>query len=184
VTLVEAHLLAVLGGDSGRASVSFVGADRIDVVRFGPDADGFVRYVTLGMSRAPMSDPAELVAAEEGPRAELLLTVRGAHDTVLRRLAILAATPAVEGLVVTPGARIELGEPLWDGGAMTAVLIGEPGGFVPSLDDPAVDLLPVLPMTPNEAAYVRVHGGAALEERWLAQGIDVRDPARAAADLT
>lgn len=184
VTLVEAHLLAVLGGDSGRASVSFVGADRIDVLRFGPDADGLVRYVTLGMSRAPMGDPAELVRSEDGPRAELLVTLRGARDSVLRRLAILAATPAIEGLVVTPGARIDMGEPLWDGAAMTAVLVGEPGGPVPSLEDPPVDLLPLYPMTPNEAAYVRVHGGSELEERWLAQGIDLRDPLRAAADLS
>lgn len=183
VTLVEAHLLAVLGGDSGRASVSFVGADRIDVLRFGPDGGGLVRYVTLGMSRAPMADPSELLPAADGPRAELVLTIRGAQDSVLRRLAVLAATPAVEGLVVTPGARIDLGEPLWDGAVMSAVLVGEPGGLIPSLDDPAVDLLPLHPMTPNEAAYVRVHGGAALEERWLAQGVDLRDPHRAAADL-
>jgi hypothetical protein len=184
VTLVEAHLLSVLGGDSGRASVSFVGADRIDVLRFGPDGDGLVRYVTLGMSRAPMTDPGELVPAADGPRAELVLTLRGTADSVLRRLAILAATPAVEGLVVAPGALIDLGEPLWDGAAMTAVLVGEPGGPLPSLDDPPVDLLPLYPMTPNEAAYVRVHGGPALEERWLAQGVDLRDPQRSAADLT
>ncbi|MGH3744616.1 MAG: suppressor of fused domain protein [Mycobacteriales bacterium] len=184
VTLVEAHLLAVLGGDSGRASVSFVGADRIDVLRFGPDADGLVRYATLGMSRAPMTDPAEPLTADDGPRAELVLTLRGAQDSVLRRLAILAATPAVEGLVVTPGARIDLGEPLWDGAAATAVLVGQPGGPVPSLDDPPVDLLPVHPMTRNEAAFARVHGGAALEERWLAQGVDPRDPIRPEVDLT
>ncbi|HEX7354675.1 MAG TPA: suppressor of fused domain protein [Mycobacteriales bacterium] len=184
VTLVEAHLLSALGGDSGRASVSFVGADRIDVLRFGPDADGLVRYVTVGMSRAPMTDPSDLVPGGDGPRAELLLTLRGAQDSVLRRLAILAATPAVEGLVITPGARIDLGEPLWDGARMTAVLVGEPGGLVPSLDEPAVDVLPVLPMTPNEAAHARVHGAAALEARWLAQGVDPRDPDRAAADLT
>ena len=48
---VEAHLLSVLGQDSGRAGVSFLGAERIDVLRFGPDPDGLVRYVTLGMSR-------------------------------------------------------------------------------------------------------------------------------------
>lgn len=184
VTLVEAHLLAVLGGDSGRAGVSFVGAERIDVLRFGPDGEGLVRYVTLGMSRAPMTDPSEVLPAADGPRAELLLTLRGPEDSVLRRLAILAATPAVEGLVVTPGARIDLGEPLWDGAAMTAVLVGEPGGLVPPLDEPPVDVLPLHPMTPNEAAYARVHGGAALEDRWLAQGVDLRDPRRPAADLT
>lgn len=181
VTLVEAHLVSVLGQDSGRASVSFVGTDRLDVLRFGPDPDGFVRYATLGMSRAPMSEGD--VVSDDDPRAELLLTVRGLQDSVLRRLAVLAAAPAVEGLVIRPGARIDLQEPLWDSGSATAVLVGEPGGQVPSLVDPSVDVLPLLPMTPHEAAWCRVHGGAALEERWLAQGIDVRDPYRAGADL-
>jgi hypothetical protein len=66
---VEAHLLSVLGQDSGRAGVSFLGAERIDVLRFGPDPDGLVRYVTLGMSRAPMGDPGAPVVLEDGPRA-------------------------------------------------------------------------------------------------------------------
>ena len=93
LTLVEAHLAGVLGHDTGRASVSFVGTDRIDLLRFGPDEDGLVRYATIGMSRAPMSGTSELTT--EGPRAELVLSVRGLHDTVLRRLAALAASPAV-----------------------------------------------------------------------------------------
>ncbi len=100
---VEAHLLSVLGQDSGRAGVSFLGAERIDVLRFGPDPDGLVRYVTLGMSRAPMGDPGALVVLEDGPRAELVLSVSDLHDSVLRRLAVLAASPAVEGVVLLPG---------------------------------------------------------------------------------
>ena len=174
LTLVEAHLVSVLGHDSGRASVSCLGTDRIDVLRFGPDQDGLVRYATLGMSRAPMSGSSALLT--EGPRAELVLSVRGAHDTVLRRLGALAASPAVEGVVITAGAGLDLGEPLWDGARFTAVLVGQPGGLVPDLDD--VQFLPLLPMTPNEAAWKRVHGAEALEERWLAQGTDLRDPAR------
>jgi hypothetical protein len=184
---VEAHLLSVLGQDSGRAGVSFLGTERVDVLRFGPDADGLVRYATLGMARNPMADPGADLVAQHGPRAELLLTVRGAQDSVLRRLATLAASPAVEGVVVSPGAGLDLGEPLWDGGRFTAVLVGEPGGLVPDLplegeDDP-VRFLPLLPMTANEAAWKRVHGAQALEERWLVQGRDLRDPARPAADL-
>ena len=180
LTLVEAHLVAALGPDSGRASVSFLGTERIDVLRFGPDAEDVVRYATVGMSRAPMSGSSELLT--EGPRAELLLSVRGAQDTVLRRLGALAASPAVEGLVITPGAGLDLGEPLWDGGRFTAVLVGMPGGLVPDVDD--VQFLPLLPMTPNEAAWKRVHGADALQERWLAQGTDLRDPQRAEADLS
>jgi hypothetical protein len=184
LTLVEAHLVSVLGQDSGRAGVSFLGTERIDVLRFGPDAEGLVRYATLGMSRAPMSGTSELTT--EGPRAELLLSVQGGQDTVLRRLGALAASPSVEGLVITPGAGVDLGEPLWDAARFTAVLVGEPGGLVPDLpleDDEPVRFLPLLPMTPNEAAWKRVHGATALEERWLAQGVDVRDPGRPEVDL-
>ena len=34
--LVEAHLLSAFGPVSGRAGVSFLGTERIDVLRFGP----------------------------------------------------------------------------------------------------------------------------------------------------
>ena len=186
LVLVEAHLLSVLGQDSGRASVSFVGTDPVHVLRFGPDHDGLVRYATLGMARAPMADPGADLVAQHGPRAELLLSVHGLHDSVLRRLAVLAASPAVEGVVLGPGAGLDLGEPLWDGSRFTAVLVGEPGGLVPDVelgDDEPVRFLPLLPMTPNEAAWKRVHGAEALEERWLAQGTDLRDPHRPEADL-
>jgi len=178
---VEAHLLAVLGQDSGRAGVSFLGAERIDVLRFGPDSEGLVRYVTLGMSRAPMGDPGGLVVLEDGPRAELVLSVRGPHDTVLRRLSVLAASPSVEGVVLVPGAGLDLGEPLWENAPFTAVLVGDPGGLVPDVElegHEPVRFLPLLPMTPNEAAWKRVHGAQALEQRWLESEIDLRDPAR------
>lgn len=182
LVVVEAHLVSVLGQDSGRAGVSFLGSERIDVLRFGPDPDGLIRYATLGMSRAPMTGADELVVTGEGPRAELVLSVRGLQDTVLRRLATLAASPSVEGLVLAPGAGLDLGEPLWDGSRFTAVLVGAPGGLVPDLelDDGGspVQFLPLLPMTPSEAAWKRVHGAEALEQSWLAAGIDLRDPAR------
>jgi hypothetical protein len=187
LTLVEAHLLTAFGQDSGRAGVSFLGAERIDVLRFGPDAEGLVRYVTLGMSRAPMGDPGAEVVLADGPRAELVLSVRGAQDSVLRRLSVLAASPSVEGIVIAPGAGLDLGEPLWDGGRFTAVLVGEPGGLVADLpigdDLEPVRFLPLLPMTPNEAAWKRVHGAEALHERWLRAGTDLRDPARAEVSL-
>ncbi|MFI9327332.1 suppressor of fused domain protein [Kitasatospora sp. NPDC052868] len=180
---VEARLLTTFGEPGGRASVTFLGADRIEVLRFGPDADGLVRYATLGMSAAPMADPTAPVADQvRGPRAELLLTVRGGRDSVLRTLATFAATPQVEGLVLAPGGSLDLGSPLWDGAPFTSVLAAEPGGLVADLelDEPAdpVRFLPLLPMTPNEAGWKRVHGAAALEERWLKHGTDLRDPDR------
>ncbi|GAB2590366.1 suppressor of fused domain protein [Streptomyces capparidis] len=184
---VETALTGAFGQPDGRAAVTFLGADRIEVLRFA-EPSGIVRYVTLGMSRRPMADPLATVADPvRGPRAELVLTVRGGRDEVLRPLAVLAASPQVEGVVVAPGASLDLGEPLWPGAPFPAVLVAESGGLVPDVElappaDP-VRFLPLLPMTANEAAYKRVHGAAALQERWLRHGTDLRDPLRAGVRL-
>ncbi|MDQ0774680.1 hypothetical protein QF026_003146 [Streptomyces aurantiacus] len=212
--LVEARLRTALGEPDARAAVTFLGTDRIEVLRFTGSTDagtgtgtgegtgagtgtvtgsggGIVRYATLGMSAQPMADPTAAVADPvAGPRAELVLSVRaGAADTdkVLRPLAVLAASPQVEGLVVAPGASLDVGGPLWPGAPFTSVLVAEPGGLVEDLEldaplDP-VRFLPLLPMTPNEAAWKRVHGAGALQERWLASGTDLRDPARKSVPL-
>ncbi|MCF2529852.1 suppressor of fused domain protein [Yinghuangia soli] len=189
VPAVEAHLAAAFGEPSGRAGVTFVGVDPIELLRFGPDESGVVRYATLGMSRAPMTDPAAALADPvRGPRAELVLSVRGAQDSVLRPLAVLAASPQVEGLVVAPGASLDVGGPLWEGSAFTAVLVAEPGGLVAdlALPEPAepVRFLPLLPMTAAETAWKRVHGAEALQELWLKHGTDLRDPKRRAVPLS
>ncbi|MEU6931536.1 suppressor of fused domain protein [Streptomyces sp. NPDC046374] len=191
LALVEARLRTALGEPDARAAVTFLGTDRIEVLRF-VDADaGLVRYATLGMSDRPMADPtAALADPVKGPRAELVLSVRnGLADTdkVLRPLAVLAATPQVEGVVVAPGASLDVGEPLWPGAPFSSVLVAESGGLVEDLDldeplDP-VRFLPLLPMTSNEAAWKRVHGAQALEERWLANGTDLRDPLRRSVTL-
>jgi hypothetical protein len=187
--LVEARLRTALGEPDARAAVTFLGADRIEVLRF-TDGD-IVRYATLGMSAQPMTDPTSAVADSlKGPRAELILSVRpgvGDTDKVLRPLAVLAASPQVEGLVAAPGASLDVGEPLWPGAPFTSVLVAEPGGLVEDLDldeplDP-VRFLPLLPMTPNEAAWKRVHGAQALRERWLTGGTDLRDPSRKSVSL-
>ncbi|AQT74277.1 MULTISPECIES: suppressor of fused domain protein [Streptomyces] len=189
LALVEARLRTAFGEPDARAAVTFLGTDRIEVLRF---AEGdLVRYATLGMSANPMTDPTAVVADPvRGPRAELVLTVRGGladTDKLLRPLAVLAASPQVEGLVVAPGASLDVGEPLWEGAPFSSVLVAEPGGLVEDLelDEPmeAVRFLPLLPMTANEAAWKRVHGAAALQERWLARGTDLRDPLRSAVAL-
>ena len=46
-----------------------------------------------------------------------------------------------------------------------------------------VRFFPLLPMTPNEAAWKRVQGAAALQERWLTAGTDLRDPLRGSVPL-
>lgn len=189
LALVEARLRTALGEPDARAAVTFLGTDRIEVLRF-VEGD-LVRYATLGMSAAPMADPTSALADPvKGPRAELVLTVRGGladTDQVLRPLAVLAATPQVEGLVVASGASLDVGDPLWPGAPFSSVLVAEPGGLVEDLelDEPMdpVRFLPLLPMTPNEAAWKRVKGAGALQERWLEHGTDLRDPHRASVSL-
>ncbi|KAA6214161.1 suppressor of fused domain protein [Streptomyces albofaciens JCM 4342] len=191
--LVEARLRTTLGEPDARAAVTFLGTDRIEVLRFlggGPDGD-LVRYVTLGMSDRPMTDPTAVLADPvRGPRAELVLSVRAGRadtDKALRALAVLAASPQVEGVIVAPGAALDVGEPLWPGAPFTSVLVAESGGLIEDLelDEPLdpVRFLPLLPMTPNEAAWKRVHGAEALQERWLKSGTDLRDPLRAGVSL-
>ncbi|MFJ9039414.1 suppressor of fused domain protein [Streptomyces sp. NPDC102406] len=186
LALVEARLTTALGAPDARAAVTFLGTDRIEVLRFTDSGAGLVRYATLGMSASPMSDPTAVLADPvKGPRAELVLTVRSGRadtDKVLRPLAVLAASPQVEGVVVAPGASLDVGEALWPGAPFTSVLVAEPGGLVEDLelDEPLdpVRFLPLLPMTQNEAAWKRVHGAAALQEKWLTGGTDLRDPLR------
>ncbi|MER5438857.1 suppressor of fused domain protein [Streptomyces sp. NPDC002790] len=191
LALVDARLRTTLGEPDARAAVTFLGTDRIEVLRFTDASQNVVRYATLGMAASPMADPtAALADPVKGPRAELVLTVRaGLADTdkVLRPLAVLAASPQVEGIVVAPGASLDVGEPLWPGAPFTSALVAEPGGLVEDLDldeplDP-VRFLPLLPMTPNEAAWKRVHGAAALQEKWLNAGTDLRDPLRKSVPL-
>ncbi|WP_250298061.1 suppressor of fused domain protein [Streptomyces sp. NBC_01387] len=192
LALVEARLRSALGEPDARAAVTFLGTDRIEVLRFVDSGDpALVRYATLGMSAHPMADPtATLADPVQGPRAELVLSVRaGLADTdqVLRPLAVLAASPQVEGVVVAPGASLDLGEPLWGGAPFSSVLVAEPGGLVADLelDEPLdpVRFLPLLPMTGNEAAWKRVHGAQELQERWLTHGTDLRDPLRRSVTL-
>ncbi|MEV0776172.1 suppressor of fused domain protein [Streptomyces sp. NPDC050433] len=199
LSLVEARLRTALGEPDARAAMTFVGTDRVEVLRFldagdldePAESSAVVRYATLGMSARPMADPTVVVPdPQRGPRAELVLSVRaGLADTdkVLRPLAVLAASPQVEGLVVSAGASLEVGEPLWPGAPFSSVLVAESGGLVPDLEldaplDP-VRFLPLLPMTPNEAAWKRVKGAQALQERWLAHGTDLRDPLRGSVPL-
>ncbi len=183
---VIVHLEAALGPHSGKGSVTFLGTETIDVLRFGPAPDGLISYATVGMSMHPMSSAGVGTVDPAGPRAELLLSLRArpgtSHPGVLRSLAILASSPAVEGVVIGPGASLTLGEPLVDGSRVVAVLVAEPGGLVDDLvlegAVSPVRFFPLLPLTAEEAAFKRAHGAGALEERWLAYGTDLRDPAR------
>lgn len=170
------------------ASVTFLGAESIDVLRFGPDGDGAHHHVSLGCSRHPMLDPTEMVVdSASGPRAEVVVSLRGPTPAGLARsIAVVAAAPAVEGLVLAPDALVDLETPLWSGAPFTAVLLG-----VSDIDDvelptpdPPVTVLSATPITPTEAAWVRLKGADAMREAWRTDGVDVRDPRRRAANPT
>jgi hypothetical protein len=178
------------------ASVTFLGTEPLEVLRFGPDQAGVVRYATVGVSRRAMHPPTAAVADPlRGPRTELVLSLRPGRDDVLRSLAVLAATPDVEGVVLTAGVSLDLQAPLWPGARVCAALLGEPGGLIPDLDlvatggltpSPAtavdgiqpVRFHPVLPMTAGEAALSRAKGPELVQQLWLEAGTDLRDPDR------
>ena len=184
--LVRSHLAATFPGPRAEASVTFLGTQPLHVGRFGPDPSGLVRYATVGVSSSPMHPAtATVVDPLRGPRAELVLSLGAPRDAVLRSLAVLAASPQVDGLVLTAGATVDLQQPLWPSAGVTAVLLGDAGGLVPDLDLPMagegvepVRFFPVLPMTPDEAALARARGAAHLRELWLEAGTDLRDPER------
>lgn len=163
-----------------RASVSFVGVDPIEILRFEP-IPGERAYVSLGMSRHPMTGAGESFLSSDGPRAELMLHLRDpvdAHADIWRRLAVLAAAPAVEGVVYADGMTVDVGAPLVPGAACTGgVVVASP---LPDVPTPlgAVAVLQVLPATSNELAWGRVRGSVTLLDLLRASGVDLLDVTR------
>lgn len=179
--------------DPDSASVTFLGVERLDVLRFGPDLDDVLHYVSLGCSRHPMGDPAALaVDPLRGPRAEVVVSLRAGTPTpgLARTVALVAATPAVDGVVVVPDALIDLGAALWERPTglppFSAVLLGPSMIGDLTLEPPrdAVQFLSAVPITANEAAWVRLKGVDALRTAWAQAGIDVTDPERAGSQPT
>jgi hypothetical protein len=178
-----------MDSEADTASVTFLGVERIEVLRFGPDRrpalDGVFHHVSLGCSRYPMTDPAAPVADPLlGPRAEVVLSLRSALPSagLARTLAVVAATPAVEGVVLRPGALVDLSGPLWNGAPFTAVLLDVsdiPEVALPSPRDP-VQFLSAVPITQTEGAWVRLKGADAMRQAWADDGVDVLDPLRPA----
>lgn len=125
IDAVRAHLCGYFEESApGEAKLTFLGADPLTVLRFGPDRDGTVTYATLGCSRSPMQDPSAMVTdPDDGPRAELVLPVIGGLDAVTRPLAMLAASPSIEGLVLQEGALLDFGQPLWPDARFTGFVL-------------------------------------------------------------
>lgn len=187
---VRAHLRAhFTDAEPDAASVTFLGTETIEVLRF-REPDGTVHYVTLGCSRHPMAEPTlDVVDPVRGPRAEVVLRLRdpGPVSGIARSLAILAAAPAVDGVVLCADALVDLGSPLWASPSsrvpFTAVLLGRSEiGDLP-LEPPRdpVQFLSATPITATEAAWVRLKGAEAMRQAWDNDGVDVLDPNRPAA---
>ncbi|AQA04115.1 Suppressor of fused protein (SUFU) [Mycobacterium sp. MS1601] len=182
--IVRAHLRGhFAGAEPDSASVTFLGVERIEILRFGPGPDGLVHYVSLGCSRHPMGDPTQLAADPlHGPRAELVVSLRDSVPTpgIARAIALLAATPAVDGVVLQQDALIDLGATLWEGARVSAVVLGRSEIPDATLDPPRepVVFLSATPISANEAAWVRLKGIDELRRTWEQDGVDVRDPAR------
>jgi hypothetical protein len=187
---VRAHLLSYFAGaEPDSASVTFLGTEAIEVLRF-READGLVHYVSLGCSRHPMTEPSlDIVDPLRGPRAEIVLQLLnpGPVTGIARSLALLVATPAVDGVVLCADALIDLGSPLWASPSQrvpfTAVLLGR--SEIPDLPleppcDP-VQFLSATPITATEAAWVRLKGAEAMRQAWHNDGVDVLNPNRPAA---
>jgi hypothetical protein len=169
--------------------VTFLGTETIEVLRF-REPDMTVHYVTLGCSRHPMTEPTLDVADPlRGPRAEIVLQLRdpGPITGIARSLAVLAAAPAVDGVVLCADALVDLGSPLWASPSarvpFTAVLLGPSEIGDLALDPPRdpVQFLSATPITATEAAWVRLKGPEAMRQAWDNDGVDVLDPNRPAA---
>jgi hypothetical protein len=171
------------GPEPDVASITFLGVERMDVLRFAHDS--VYSYVSLGCSRHPMIEASAAIADPvRGPRAEVAMTLRAGVPTpgLARSLAVIAATPAVDGIVLTGDLLVDLSTPLWDGAPFTAVLLGVSDIPELPLEPPRepVRFLSAVPITQTEAAWVRLKGAEAMRQAWSDDGVDVLDPARPA----
>jgi hypothetical protein len=165
---LRAHFIkAGITAEPEAASVTFLGLEPIEVMRFGPAADGVIHYVSVGGSRH-----------DEGEPAEVVVSLRGASvgAGLARSVAVLAAAPAVEGLVLTADALVDLERPLWELAPFTAFLLGDSG--IQPLGQ--VQFRQATPITATEAAWVRLKGPDALRQAWQEDGVDIFDPGRPA----
>ena len=188
---LDRSLRAHLGVEPERASVTFLGVEPIEVLRF--DLGDECLHVSLGMSRRPTTTSDSSPAAS-GPRAELAIGSRrparalgggrsGDGPALWQRLAMLAAAPTVEGVAYREGMTVDLGEPLVSGSRCTGVVVGPPTLTPAGLAEDDVRVLQLYPATATELAWCRVHGARALLDRWAVQRVDLLDLSRPAASL-
>lgn len=183
-TAVSARLDDYFAGyHRDEAQVTFLGNEPMRLLRFVPapeSGDDVVWYASLGCSTHPM-DPEAINPDPDAPRAEIVLGVRRGIDAVGKSLAIIAASPSVEGVVLRDGLLIDLESPLWPGSSFTAVILAE--SRVPDVaGDWGADVVvfQAIPVTQTEAAWVRLKSADTLREAWRESGVDILDPDRSA----
>lgn len=166
------------------AQITFLGNEPMRLLRFVPDSgsgdDDVVWYSSLGCSAHPM-DPEAINPDPGAPRAEIVLGVRRGIDSVGKTLAIIAASPSVEGVVLREGLLIDLESPLWPGSSFTAVIL-TPSPVPDVAGDWGADVVvyQAVPVTQTEAAWVRLKSADTLREAWTEAGVDILDPDRSA----
>lgn len=181
--VLERALVQHFGHQPDRASLSFLGADPVQILRFraGP---GRISLVTLGMSAAAMTPADAAVTSTDGPRAELVLTLHSDQRwaDVWRRLAVLAAAPQIESVVYAAGMTVDLGEPMVPGSSCSGVMVTASELPVPAAAGDT-SVFAVVPATANELAFSRVRGSDELLLRWAAAGTDLEDLGRGSVAL-
>ena len=176
------------GEPDARAAVTFLGAERIEVLRF---LDGDVRALRHARDVRAADDRPRRAARRPGARARARNCCcpcgPAAAPTPTRCCGRWPCSPRrrrSRGSSSPPAPRWTLGEPLWPGAPFTSVLVAEPGGLVEDLALDAPQRTGALPpAAADDAERGRLEAGPRrrrrCSERWLAHGTDLRDPLRA-----
>jgi hypothetical protein len=170
---LESAFIERLGTQPERASVSFVGVDAIEVLRWSRRRP--TTSITLGMARNSMG--------ETGRRAELSVDLHGSGGESWRQLAVLAAAPVVEAVVYSLGMTVDLGAPIDTSSLCVGGLIVLSDLGIIATESGDVSVLRVIPATANELAFSRLKGSAALQERWHQARTDLLDLGRCGVEL-
>lgn len=109
------------------------------------------------------------------------MPIRGGLDKVIRPLGILAASPSIEGLILTEGALIDFGQPLWDQSRFTGFVLLKAEIPPVVVEETEVTIFQPVPATTNEFALARAKGVDELRRVWETQGVDFTDPHRTSA---
>lgn len=150
-------------GDS--VEITFVGAEPVTVMRLVDRQKLQVHFIARTLT-------------DEQPKNEALIftfRVDTGEDLaqVHHSLAILAASPQLEGLTFVHNAIVNLSASLWKESLFTSVLVCEKAS-----NNEEITLYQLTPISELEAAFVRIHSAEELHNIWNNNKIDPYDPHR------